>query len=60
MTPPPPAQAGVPAIEMTGVAVGALRNPDTTVAEGINWTVNAGDYWVVAGLQGSGKSDFLS
>ena len=44
---------------MTGVAVGALRDPDTTVAEGINWTVNAGDYWVVAGLHGSGKSDFL-
>jgi ABC-type transporter Mla maintaining outer membrane lipid asymmetry ATPase subunit MlaF len=44
---------------MTGVAVSALRDPDTMVAEGINWTVNAGDYWVVAGLHGSGKSDFL-
>jgi len=59
VTPQPPAQAGVPAIEMTGVAVNALRDPDTTVAEDINWTVNAGDYWVVAGLHGSGKSDFL-
>jgi phospholipid/cholesterol/gamma-HCH transport system ATP-binding protein len=29
------------------------------VAGGINWTVNAGDYWVVAGLHGAGKSDFL-
>ena len=54
-----PAQAGMPAIEMTGVAVGAMRDPDTIVAEGINWTVNAGDYWVVAGLHGTGKSDFL-
>ena len=44
---------------MTGVAIGAMRDPDTLVAEGINWTVNAGDYWVVAGLHGSGKSDFL-
>ena len=44
---------------MTDVAVGALRDPAMTVAEGINWTVNAGDYWVVAGLHGSGKSDFL-
>ena len=44
---------------MTDVAVGTLRDPDRTVAEGINWTVNAGDYWVVAGLHGSGKSDFL-
>jgi ABC-type transporter Mla maintaining outer membrane lipid asymmetry ATPase subunit MlaF len=53
------APAGVPAIEMTGVAVGAMRDPDLVVAEEINWKVNAGDYWVVAGLQGSGKSDFL-
>lgn len=44
---------------MTGVAVSAMRDPDTMVAEGINWTVKAGDYWVVAGLQGAGKSDFL-
>ena len=59
MTNQPSAQLGVPAIEMTGVAVSALRDPDTMVAEGINWTVNVGDYWVVAGLHGSGKSDFL-
>jgi len=44
---------------MTGVTVSAMRPPDTVVAEGINWTVSAGDYWVVAGLHGSGKSDFL-
>ena len=44
---------------MTGVAVSAMRDPDTVVAQEINWTVNAGDYWVVAGLHGSGKSDFL-
>ena len=59
MTDHPTVRAGVPAIEMTGVAVSALRDPDTTVGEGINWTVNAGDYWVVAGPHGSGKSDFL-
>ena len=59
MTGHPPAQAGAPAIEMTGVAVGAMRDPDTMVAEEINWTVNPGEYWVVAGLHGSGKSDFL-
>ena len=59
MTGQPPAQAGVPAIEMTGVAASALRDPNTMVAEGINWTVNAADYWVVAGVHGAGKSDFL-
>jgi ABC-type transporter Mla maintaining outer membrane lipid asymmetry ATPase subunit MlaF len=59
MTGHPPAQAGAPAIEMTDVAVSAMRDQDTIVAEQINWTVNAGEYWVVAGLHGSGKSDFL-
>ena len=54
-----PTQAGVPAIKMTDIAVGAMRNPDRLVAEGINWTVNVGDYWVVAGLHASGKSDLL-
>ena len=59
MSHPPPAQAGVPAIEMKGVAVAGMRDPEALVAEEINWTVNAGDYWVLAGLHGSGKSDFL-
>ncbi len=54
-----PEPAGVPAIEMRNIAVGAMRAPERVVAEGINWTVNVGDYWVVAGLHGSGKSDFL-
>ncbi len=44
---------------MTGVTLGAMRDPDTLVAEEINWIVNPGDFWVVAGLHGSGKSDFL-
>jgi ABC-type transporter Mla maintaining outer membrane lipid asymmetry ATPase subunit MlaF len=44
---------------MTGVAVGAMRDPDTIVAEEINWTVNPGDFWLVAGLHDSGKSNFL-
>ena len=46
-------------MQMTGVTVGAMRAPDRMVVEGANWTVHPGDYWVVAGLQGSGKSDFL-
>src|SRR2546422_9233418 len=48
-----------PVIEMEGVAVGAMRDQSTMVVEEINWKVAAGDYWVVAGLQGAGKSDFL-
>jgi len=54
-----PPNASVPVLEMRGVTAVALREPDTVVAEAVDWTVAAGDYWVVGGLQGSGKSDFL-
>jgi len=50
---------GPPAIEMRGVAFGAMKDPTETVAEDVNWTVNAGEFWVVAGSQRSGKTDFL-
>ena len=46
-------------IDMHGVSVGALRDQSQVVAEDINWRVISGEYWVVAGLQGSGKSDLL-
>jgi ABC-type transporter Mla maintaining outer membrane lipid asymmetry ATPase subunit MlaF len=48
-----------PLLEMRGVTAVALREPDNVVAENVDWTVAAGDYWVVGGLHGSGKSDFL-
>src|SRR5690242_6899284 len=48
-----------PVIEMRDVSEASLRDQSTIVAEGVNWTVAAGDYWVIAGLQGSGKSDVL-
>jgi ABC-type transporter Mla maintaining outer membrane lipid asymmetry ATPase subunit MlaF len=37
-----------------------MRDQSRIVLRDINWTVAPGDYWVVAGLQGSGKSDFLA
>jgi len=46
-------------IEMTGVAAAALRDPARGVVAAVNWRVAPGDYWVVAGMQGAGKSDFL-
>jgi ABC-type transporter Mla maintaining outer membrane lipid asymmetry ATPase subunit MlaF len=46
-------------IEMEEVRVASFGDASLTVASGINWRVAAGDYWVVAGLQGCGKSDFL-
>lgn len=49
-----------PVIEMTGVTVPALREPERVVLEDVNWKVAPGDYWVVAGMDGSGKSDLIS
>jgi len=49
----------LPAIEMRGVAVGSMRDQSMAVVEGVEWTVAPGDFWVIGGLQGSGKSDFL-
>lgn len=47
-------------IEMSGVSLGTLQNTESTVLENIDWTVRAGDYWVVGGMHASGKSDLLS
>ena len=53
------ADGGSVALEMSAVAFGSMKDQTATVAEQINWTVNAGEFWVVAGPQRSGKSDFL-
>lgn len=50
----------LPVIEMTGVTVGALQDLNVPVLEDVNWTVAAGDYWLIAGMHGSGKSDLLA
>jgi ABC-type lipoprotein export system ATPase subunit len=47
------------AIEMRGVSVGAMRDASFTVVDDVNWSVAAGEFWVIAGQQHSGKSDFL-
>ena len=54
-----PSIAPHPVMVMEDIVTGSMRDPDLTVAEGVNWSVAPGDYWVVAGLQGTGKSDFL-
>ena len=48
-----------PVILMQTVSVGSLLNPRAVVAEGVNWQVEAGEFWAVAGLQGAGKTAFL-
>jgi phospholipid/cholesterol/gamma-HCH transport system ATP-binding protein len=47
------------ALEMRGIAVASMKNPNITVASDVNWTVGAGEFWVVGAPQHSGKSDFL-
>ncbi|MGH8022960.1 MAG: ATP-binding cassette domain-containing protein, partial [Limisphaerales bacterium] len=47
------------AIEMRGVAIGAMQDPDFVVLKDVNWSVAAGEFWVVGAPQHSGKSDFL-
>ncbi len=49
----------VPAIEMRGVTVNAMRDASFTVLEDVNWRVAPGEFWVVAGQEHSGKTDLL-
>jgi len=50
----------VPAIEMTGVSLGSCDEPETAVLENIDWTVTPGEYWVIGGMHGAGKTSLLS
>jgi len=47
------------AIEMRGVSVGSMRDQSSVAVEDVNWSVAPGDFWVISGFQGAGKSDFL-
>lgn len=48
-----------PVIEMRALSAAAMKNPGRVVLDEVNWSVGAGESWVLAGPQGSGKSDFL-
>ena len=49
----------LPAIEMRGVTVAAMRDTTFTVIEDVNWSVAPGEFWVIAGQEHAGKSDLL-
>ena len=49
----------IPAIEMRGVNVTAMRDASFSVVEDVNWSAGAGEFWVIAGQEHSGKSDLL-
>ena len=45
-------------IELCGVALG--QRGSAPVADGIDWRVRRGEFWVVGGFQGVGKSDLIA
>src|SRR6185503_1350109 len=55
----PDAPAAMRALEMQDVSVPSLRDPAEIVLENVNWTVDPGQFWAVAGLLRSGKSDLV-
>lgn len=54
-----PQPAKEPVIEMAGVDVAALDAAMDATIQDVNWRVASGDYWVIAGLHNSGKTDLL-
>jgi ABC-type transporter Mla maintaining outer membrane lipid asymmetry ATPase subunit MlaF len=56
-TPAPNPQPAV--IELIEAAIPSRLAPATESMAGVNWTVRQGEFWVLGGLQGSGKSDLL-
>jgi ABC-type transporter Mla maintaining outer membrane lipid asymmetry ATPase subunit MlaF len=49
-----------PVIELLDVAVGSPQQTEVAQIEGINWRVQRGEFWVIGGLHGSGKSNLLA
>jgi ABC-type transporter Mla maintaining outer membrane lipid asymmetry ATPase subunit MlaF len=49
----------IPALEMRGVNVAAMRDASFMVVKNVNWSVAAGEFWVIAGQEHSGKTDLL-
>jgi ABC-type transporter Mla maintaining outer membrane lipid asymmetry ATPase subunit MlaF len=54
-----PPESNGPVIFMEDVAVGSMQDPAATSLTGVNWQVQPGEFWVLAGLQGEGKTDLL-
>ena len=55
---PKATNSAAPVIDMVDVTVTGMEG-SKPVTEHVNWMVYPGDYWVIGGLQGSGKSDLL-
>lgn len=49
-----------PLLEMSEVSIASLTRPDLPEIENLNWQLRSGDFWIIGGLHGSGKSDFIA
>jgi ABC-type polar amino acid transport system ATPase subunit len=49
-----------PALQFIDADIGSVKNTDLAVLGEVNWRVAVGDYWVIGGLQATGKSDLLA
>lgn len=46
-------------LEMLHVTVGRFHQPDLVSVRNVTWQIAEGEFWVIAGPQGSGRSDLL-
>jgi ABC-type transporter Mla maintaining outer membrane lipid asymmetry ATPase subunit MlaF len=46
-------------IQMTDVDVPSARRANAVSVKGMNWTVQQGEYWLVMGTAGAGKTDLM-
>lgn len=55
----PPADASRAIVEMHDVKVGMPERPGGPSIEDVHWTIAPGDFWIVSGLEETGKTEFL-
>lgn len=48
-----------PLIELVAVSVAAKNHPGAAILEGVHWRIEPGQWWVVGGLPGSGRTQLL-
>ncbi|MCU0772779.1 MAG: ATP-binding cassette domain-containing protein [Verrucomicrobia bacterium] len=56
---PASSAAGTRVIELEEVSIASLHRSGVTVLQRVDWRVEPGEFWVVAGHHASGKSDLL-
>lgn len=47
-------------LKLANATVGDLHDSEQIVLENVNWSVRAGEYWVVGGLHASGKTNLIA